>query len=115
MNMLILRVSDSSSARLRQWAWKSRSEVVYMPSQPVPMPLPCIIWLVSPSRAIGVQIAGPWRWAGIETSSTVAPSRLNVSAPARTLASTSASDAGWPKPSFTTAMRSPPAPRPTAP
>jgi hypothetical protein len=72
-----------------------------------PNPLPFSICQVAPSTAIGVQMAAPARCSGIETSSTRAPSCLKVAAPFRTSASTSASEPGWPKPSFTTAILSP--------
>ena len=55
-----------------------------------------------PSTPIGVQIAGPIKCAGMETSSTFAPSFLNSSADFFTLASEAASDSGRPKPSLTT-------------
>ena len=78
--------------------------VTYSPFQLKPKPLPFIICHVAPSTAMGVQMAAPARCSGIDTSSTWAPSWRKMAAPLRTSASTSASEFGWPKPSFTTAI-----------
>ncbi|MDF2738758.1 MAG: hypothetical protein K0S88_124 [Actinomycetia bacterium] len=63
---------------------------------------------VAPSTAMAFQTAIASRCQGIETSSTLAPSRSKARAASRTASSTSASDSpAMPNPSRTTASRSP--------
>src|SRR5262249_9495305 len=76
------------------------------------MPAPFIS--SSMTHAASPQLAAPpgspRAWAGTETSSSTAPNFAKRFAGSRTRASTSLSELGWPKPSLTTAMRSPPTP-----
>ena len=105
--MVSLSVSDNSSARCFQPAWKSTMLVTYRPFQLKPCPLSFIICWVAPSAAIGNQIAGPTACMGTDTSLTMAPSPANTSAALRTFSFTKGSDCGQPKPSVTMPMRMP--------